>query len=351
MSDERSNGSMQRADPAGTGGRGWRFVSLRWKLLLGFTVVFTLFMGGIFLWFYAFTSERALQRVHDDLLSTITGAAEGVDVEQLLALARDGEPNAAGFSDDPRYQAQLDWLDHVHDIESEAWPFLYVRGPREGEIEFLVDLYARYDPAKAAGFREVYTPITPFTLLGLRERVVNTEPYTDPWGTWISAYAPLTDASGTVVAAVGVDFDARHVIEIQEQLRNRVYVAFSVSYVLLLLLIYLIAGVFSRPITMLTRAAERLGDDREDREVPSFPRQRIMDEIGVLAGVFEAMAAKVVTRERSLLREVRELRIEVDEAKRQQDVSEIVETDFFRELQSKAAQLKRRSDKAGDDGP
>ena len=147
-----------------------------------------------------------------------------------------------------------------------------------------------------------------------------------------------------------MDFDALHVIETQRLLRDRVYLAFSVSYVLLLLLVYLIAGFFSRPLARLAHAAENLSEGRYDRDVEIFPRQRIADEIGLLAGVFETMAANVVRRERSLRREVDELRIEIDEGMRQQAVSEIVETDFFRDLQTKAARLKQRGGpKTGND--
>ncbi len=32
--------------------------------------------------------------------------------------------------------------------------------------------------------------------------------YTDRWGTWVSAYAPMRDKAGNVEAIVGVDFDA-----------------------------------------------------------------------------------------------------------------------------------------------
>lgn len=346
MTRERETVAAAASGPASgsaAGRRTWRFVGLRWKLLLGFTLVFSLLTGGIFYWFYQFSSERALKRVHDDLVRTLVGAVGGVDVDQLLDLARDGQANAAGFSDDPRYQAQLDWLEQVHDIEPQAWPYLYLPGSSPGQIEFLVDLYVRYDQGKAAEFGEVYTPATTFPLIGLRQQTVNTQPYSDKWGTWISAYTPLTDASGTPVAALGVDFDALHVIETQELLRRRIYLAFSVSYVLLLLLVYLIAGVFSRPIAQLTRAAEGLSEGRYDRGSPTFPRQRFADEIGVLAGVFETMAANVIDREQSLRREVRALRIEIDEAERQQAVSEIVETDFFRDLKAKASRLKQRS--------
>ena len=35
------------------------------------------------------------------------------------------------------------------------------------------------------------------------------KPYTDRWGTWVSAYAPMWDDKGNVDGVAGVDYDAR----------------------------------------------------------------------------------------------------------------------------------------------
>jgi two-component system cell cycle response regulator len=64
------------------------------------------------------------------------------------------------------------------------------------------------------------------------------------------------------------------------------------------------------------------------------------DALGQLARVFRRMAREVRAREERLERQVRELRIEVDEAKRAREVAEITETDYFRELQQRAQQLR-----------
>jgi hypothetical protein len=40
------------------------------------------------------------------------------------------------------------------------------------------------------------------------------------------------------------------------------------------------------------------------------------------------------------------LRIEIDEARRQKDVGQIVETDFFRDLQVKAREMRARRDRS-----
>jgi len=54
------------------------------------------------------------------------------------------------------------------------------------------------------------------------------------------------------------------------------------------------------------------------------------------------MTEKVYQRELKLRLQVEKLKIEIDENKRSKQVEEIVETDFFRDLQSKADQMRKR---------
>jgi hypothetical protein len=58
-----------------------------------------------------------------------------------------------------------------------------------------------------------------------------------------------------------------------------------------------------------------------------------------------AAALDAYIRESSLRQEIQQLRIEIDEAKRKQQVSEIVDTDFFQDLQSKALSIRSRRSK------
>jgi two-component system, cell cycle response regulator len=66
------------------------------------------------------------------------------------------------------------------------------------------------------------------------------------------------------------------------------------------------------------------------------------DALGNLARIFQHMACEVAARERALHEQLRELRIEIDEAKTQRQVAEITETDYFRDLQRKADALRAR---------
>jgi CHASE3 domain sensor protein/GAF domain-containing protein len=67
--------------------------------------------------------------------------------------------------------------------------------------------------------------------------------------------------------------------------------------------------------------------------------QQMMESFSSLA----VAALESYIREQALRQEIQQLRIEIDETKRQQQVSEIVDTDFFQDLRTKARKLRRRS--------
>jgi DNA-binding response OmpR family regulator len=67
------------------------------------------------------------------------------------------------------------------------------------------------------------------------------------------------------------------------------------------------------------------------------------DTLGQLARVFTRMAAEVVAREAQLKREIQTLKIEIDEAQKARQVSEITDTDYFHALRQKARALRQRA--------
>ena len=65
------------------------------------------------------------------------------------------------------------------------------------------------------------------------------------------------------------------------------------------------------------------------------------DALGQLARTFQLMAREVRAREERLRAQVRELTIEIDEVRQAQRVAEITDTDYFRGLRGRAAELRR----------
>jgi GAF domain-containing protein len=81
-------------------------------------------------------------------------------------------------------------------------------------------------------------------------------------------------------------------------------------------------------------------DPQSGRIVPFDANlQRMIESLSSLA----VAALEAYIREQSLRQEIQQLRIEIDEVKRQQQVSAIVETDFFQNLRAKAQAMRNRN--------
>ena len=72
------------------------------------------------------------------------------------------------------------------------------------------------------------------------------------------------------------------------------------------------------------------------------------DELGQLARVFQRMANEVKAREDRLKREVELLRIEIDEVKKNRQVAEITESEYFQRMMEQVEEIKKRRPKRND---
>lgn len=334
--------------PAETPARKGLFVSLNVKLLVGFTLVFSMVFSGAYYWFYDFSTRNALQAIQTDLTDTINGALKGINGDDFESLARDGKADGPdGQSTDPRYQAELKWFDEVHGLQPRAIPYSYVRGPdQDGKPTnyFIVDYLQINEPSKAAGFHEQWVvPPGSRSPQGLDELSYAMTPYTDQWGTWVSAYAPILNSKSEKVGALGIDFHAEYVRQVQSRILDNVGVAFGVTYAVLFVLVFGISRLLTRPIAALTRVARRIGEGDYTADLQALRGGRMHDEISSLAQVFDLMVAKVSERERNLVRKVEQLTIQIDEDKRRKDVSAIVESDGFAALREKSRAMRERA--------
>jgi len=319
------------------------FVSLRTKVLFTFSVLFLGMFGASYYWFYTYVTNLAMTRITTDLTNIVKTAADGIDGDEMVSLYKEGQPNERGFSDDPRYTKQIEWLDRIHKIDPRAWPYTYVQGSTKNEVYYIVDLWSRYDAEKSTKFKEYYVSKGAM-LNGFQTFFLHAEkPYTDKWGTWISAYAPVHDKAGNIVGAIGVDYEQSYVDQVQRDIRTTVGIGSVAILFVLFALVFLISRALTQPIGKLTAAARMVGEGKYEQNLSKITSASLRDEIAVLAEVFTSMAAKIYQREQTLIRKVEELKIEIDEVKRQKQVDEIVESDFFQDLQAKARSMRKRT--------
>jgi HAMP domain-containing protein len=335
------------------------FIGSRIRLLIGFTLIFTLVFAGAFYWFYSFTETMATNRLRQELVNTVSAAASGVDADEFAALVKDGKINDFGYTDDPRYWRHVDWLVRISKTNPKAQVYSYVVGEQPKEIIFIGSVGAVVvspggdQPPWGAKFKEHYISSgqgTANLLTGLDRLGVQVAPYEDQWGKWLSGYGPIVNSRGEKVGAIGVDIPFDYVEQVHQGIFDNMAGAFLVTYAILFVLVYLVSVFMTKPIVTLTQIAEHIAEGNYSQDLSSLTKGRFRNEVTSLADVFEIMMAKIRQREQSLIHQVEELKIRIDEAKAQREIGEIVETEFFQSLREKVKKI-RNDRKRGDQTP
>ena len=338
------------------------FVGLRTKLIVVLALLFVLAFAGIFVWLDGFVTQLMMNSLRRDLIATATTAANGINGDVHTALYE------GGAIDDTAYTAIADFLRGVKSVNPKAsGVYTYVRNPDdpEGVVRLVVSAAlppgaeaesdvqveeslssCKIPPSSRPEFKVQYSDTSPAMMAGVKEAGADSMLWTDDWGSWLSGYAPIHNSAGESVGAVGVDMCAAEVIQLQQNIRRNTIYAMGGTVVILIVVVGLIAAGVTRPVSELTRMADRIGAGDYDVDLSSLYATRIQDEVDKLANVFEIMIGKVAKREKNLRERVQQLEIMIDESKRDKQVQEIVDSDFFRDLQEKAKKVRDRDQEA-----
>jgi methyl-accepting chemotaxis protein len=355
-----------------------RFISLQTKLIVGFTVIFTLVFASTYYWFYDFAYNEAMDQIKSGLYDTVNGATatgvlgendsiQTINGNDMEALIKQGEIRSSdNLTDDPKYWEQIKILCDIRRIEPRAYPYTYIPGNKPNELIFITSWGWCLEGSTADDYATFKQPIefsrVDANLAGLEKVVFQTnngycspdesasclpDISTDQYGSWVSAYAPIKNSEGKTVAGLGIDFKASYVKEVQSKIITTFIEVFIIAYVILLTLVYFVAQALTRPMAGLTKAAEQIGEGNYEVGIKYLSElklsQQYPDEIETLQRVFNGMIDKVYRREQNLRKEVEQLKIQIDENRRKKQVEEIVESEFFQSLREKATEMRKRS--------
>ena len=118
----------------------------------------------------------------------------------------------------------------------------------------------------------------------------------DKWGTWVSAFVPIHNASGKVIAVMGVDYGAATELRLVRWLQVLCAGIFVVGIAFSMLASVLVSRRLERPVLALRAGAIKAGDGDYSVRIPATSS----DEIGLLAENFNAMMDRVQTYARDL---------------------------------------------------
>ncbi|MBE9177802.1 TIR domain-containing protein [Oculatella sp. LEGE 06141] len=224
-------------------------------------------------WFYNYVTEQSWQRVQENLESAFKAGLIGIDgddFEELSDLDDDGSP-----MDSEYYQEHQDWLHTVHAAFPRAVLRTYIQAEAANEIIWIGDSSRATQTVgiQALGsystqFNTSYSPnygkpreLEDMSLSALGTQIseavniVITQPYTDEFGTWVSAYGgPIRDSDGEAVGGLRVDFREDYVRQVQQDARQGLMVIYVISFIWLLLLSSIILRVTRPAEDRLTRS-------------------------------------------------------------------------------------------------
>ena len=102
-----------------------------------------------------------------------------------------------------------------------------------------------------------------------------------------------------------------------------------------------ITGQVLTPVMKLIEAAQSIEDETYDMSMLDNVVVR-QDEIGRLAQIFQQMSQTIYTRTEKLKAEVIQLKIEIDSTKSDKQVEKIVSSEFFKELEDSAEEMRKQ---------
>lgn len=171
----------------------------------------------------------------------------------------------------------------------------------EEEFEFIVDS----DPEEPAAIGEI-CEATEGLCVAFAEQITaaDDEPFTDEWGSHVSAYSPIFD-EGEVVGVVGVDISANWIDEQTNALRNIVVVTCIITYMVSMLVLLLLMSKFQKGIKKLNDKVKELASGSGDltKEIDIYTK----DELGEIAGNMNAFIGQIRTLVKDVVQSTEEI--------------------------------------------
>lgn len=127
-----------------------------------------------------------------------------------------------------------------------------------------------------------------------KEAYVTKNIYSDPWGTWITGYAPILDKNGNEIALLGIDVRTREIYVELEKLLLYGLIAFAVSILVAIIFAYFLSKLVSSSLASLCETVKMIGKGDFASRSPLHTR----DEFNELSIAINTMAKGLEERER-----------------------------------------------------
>ena len=171
--------------------------------------------------------------------------------------------------------------------------FIYVYTMRQDEqgIYFVVDA-GEPGEENIAAYGERYDDAGPTlaeNFSTMTEPIAEPDIYTDKYGSFLSAYAPILTADGRRVGVIAVDIDASTIVNAQRELLNRTLIIVLIAGILSLVLGIIFGNLLINPVIQLTSDTKKFTEG----DLSFRTEARTKDEVGKLSQAFNSMVDQI----------------------------------------------------------
>ncbi len=249
--------------------------------LLGLTIV------------YLHTEKQLFQSIRSSALTVASTAAAELDGAAFEGLDQPGVENT------PKYLAAKKLLQTIRDVNRRNdlyIKFVYTLRPsttKPGKMVYGVD--AEENPAQMASPGET---VVASDLEEMKDSidhpVVDQNIARDPWGTWLSAYAPVYDKNGKYVTSIGVDISASAIHSQTMELLIYGLSALGASILVACVVGYTLSQMATRSLSSLCGVVKEIGSGNLNCKA----YLQTHDEFNDLANAINEMTVGLEERER-----------------------------------------------------
>jgi methyl-accepting chemotaxis protein len=190
--------------------------------------------------------ERIKQGLKDTTYNCIVELQSSVDGNKLKQIIKDGTKNSTN------YQEVLNSMSMAK-AKSTVRNFYTLMRVDNKTAKFLVDV-----SVEASEFLTEYEMSSDIEEAFSGKMVVSKNSYTDDYGTFISAYAPIKDSSGQVVAVAAVDLDASMYGNIKDTLFKVIISVMAVLLIIVLIFVFLYSKALGNNILKINEVLDNM---------------------------------------------------------------------------------------------
>lgn len=248
-----------------------RRISVTMKLIIG--IVIFLIASDLLLGFTIYNRSKSLlvKQIKDNALHTSSCVAASVNGAELELVGND-----ESYVGSDEYNAVLDRLIVFRDNSDVEYVYT-IRKNSEGVSVFVVDSDPEEPGLPGEDFGDDSYEVE--QAYG-GESVVNKEPYTDEWGTHISAYSPIYDGNEVVGLAV-VDISMEWINNQCTNIAKLIIIICVILFIIGMIIMFIIGRLFSKQFNLLNDKVKELANG--DGDLTKQIEVRTGDEFEVIA--------------------------------------------------------------------